>query len=161
VSEPWVVNSSPLIVLARISQIDLLIKLGNALIIPEGVAQEIDCGPATDPARNWLRETGVSFVRKAPMVHSTIGGWDLGLGESEVLAMAWKMPGAMAILDDKAARQCASSLQIPILGTLGILWRAKKAGFISALRPFFASLVKEGFRIDEKILTSLMQQAGE
>jgi hypothetical protein len=56
-----------------------------------------------------MHSKGRDFVRQAGQVHSVISAWDLGLGESEVLAWANERPGWEAILDDKAARDCAAS----------------------------------------------------
>jgi len=44
--------------------------------------------------------------------------WDLGLGETEVLAWAYQNPGYEAVLDDRAARNCALSLNLPTRGTI-------------------------------------------
>ena len=42
-----------------------------------------------------------------------IAAWDLGKGESQVLAHCLAGPSFRAVLDDKAARDCACSLDIP------------------------------------------------
>ncbi len=54
----WVLNASPLIILGKVSQIGLLEELCSSIIIPEGVATELDQGPVEDPARIWLHERG-------------------------------------------------------------------------------------------------------
>ena len=48
------VNASPLILLAKVGQIDLLCNLTEQLVIPASVVQEIEQGPTHDPARQWL-----------------------------------------------------------------------------------------------------------
>lgn len=40
----WVINASPLIVLAKISQIGLLSQICDQIVIPTGVVQEINDG---------------------------------------------------------------------------------------------------------------------
>ncbi len=59
----WVVNASPLISLAKISQIHILPKLCAQMIIPEAVAQEIKDGPDDDPAKQWLQTSGQQWVK--------------------------------------------------------------------------------------------------
>lgn len=49
----WVVNASPIISLTKIGRIDLLPKLCDELIIPQGVADEIQLGGYTDSAVTW------------------------------------------------------------------------------------------------------------
>ena len=50
-SERWILNASPLIVLARIDHTDLLLALADELVVPRAVAAEIEAGPAGDRAR--------------------------------------------------------------------------------------------------------------
>jgi predicted nucleic acid-binding protein len=40
VTERWVLNASPLIVLARIGQEDLLLKLSDETVVPDPVVKE-------------------------------------------------------------------------------------------------------------------------
>jgi predicted nucleic acid-binding protein len=47
--------------------------------------------------------------------------WDLGAGESQVISQAIQT-GAWTVLDDLAARRCAAAHQIPIVGSLGIIY---------------------------------------
>lgn len=54
----WVVNASPLIILAKVDQILLLKDLCEEMTIPSGVKEEIDEGPENDPARIWLKSDG-------------------------------------------------------------------------------------------------------
>lgn len=61
----WVVNASPLISLAKISQIELLPKISDQMIIPMQVAQEIDQGPENDLARIWLMHQGKKWIKDA------------------------------------------------------------------------------------------------
>src|SRR5438552_622050 len=46
----WVVNASPVILLARVGQLDLLRQLGSAVVIPEAAVLEIRRRGPTDPA---------------------------------------------------------------------------------------------------------------
>ena len=110
-SRKWVVNASPLILLTKVSHISLLQELCNELVIPGGVAKEILTGPANDLTRIWLNEKGSPLIRDLEQVDPVVAGWDLGLGESQVISWAYKNPGFEAILDDRAARKCALSLE--------------------------------------------------
>ena len=109
-SKVWVINSSPLIVLGKISQLSLLLKLADEVIVPEGVAAEVGRGPDGDPARIWLETEGRNLVRMVGEADPTVATWDLGLGESHLVSWALLHKGCEAILDDRAARNCARSL---------------------------------------------------
>ena len=61
-SNKWVVNASPLILLAKVGQIELLPRLTEHLVIPASVVEEVQKGPAVDPAQKWLREEGTQWI---------------------------------------------------------------------------------------------------
>ncbi|MEM9906013.1 MAG: hypothetical protein AAF921_13420 [Cyanobacteria bacterium P01_D01_bin.44] len=84
----WVINASPLIALAKVSQIHLVTELSDELIIPNGVIEEINCGPLDDPARLWVKNEAPKFVQKISIIDPIVAKWDLGLGESHVLTWA-------------------------------------------------------------------------
>ena len=83
-AEVWVVNASPLIVLDRLGQLDLLARLGHALVVPGGVLVEISRGPRPiAPSR-----LGAFRTATVEVIDPVVAGWDLGRGESEVLTCA-------------------------------------------------------------------------
>jgi predicted nucleic acid-binding protein len=158
----WVINASPLITLAKIGQVALLAELCDEMVIPEGVAVEIDRSPEeNDPAKVWMRSHGTEFVRNAGQVPPVIAGWDLGLGESEVLAWANGHTGYEAILDDRAARNCGISLGIKVRGTIGIIVLAKRERRVISAASVLDKLQQAGFRIDPVLIREAKRLAGE
>jgi predicted nucleic acid-binding protein len=101
----WVLNASPLIILAKIDQLILLRHLCEEMVVPGGVAGEIARGPEDDPARQWLQFAGKGLIREVGPIPPVILAWNLGQGESEVITWAYKNPDYEAILDDRAARK--------------------------------------------------------
>ena len=89
-SRKWVLNASPLIVLAKIDQIHLLKQLCEEIVVPAGVGQEIAQGSGDDPARQWLNLYGKELIREAGAIPPNITAWNLGQGECEVIAWAKK-----------------------------------------------------------------------
>jgi len=47
--EKWVVNASPVIALARVGQVELLMRLPERVVIPQAVAQELRNAPEENP----------------------------------------------------------------------------------------------------------------
>jgi predicted nucleic acid-binding protein len=161
VGSTWVVNASPLISLGRVGQIELLPQLCDEIVIPEGVAQEIESGPPRDPAAVWLREHGHRFVLSVALLEPAVVAWDLGMGESQVLSLCFGRAGAEAVLDDRAARRCAASLRVPVRGTLSVLVLAKRRGLVPAVRPVLDNLVANGFRAARHLSARILRLAGE
>ena len=156
----WVVNASPLIVLGKISQIDLLVKVPDALVIPQGVVDEINMGPQNDPARLWIENSGHQYIREATP-NPVVQNWDLGMGETHVISWALANRNYEAIIDDLAARKCAQTLSVQVCGTLGVILRAKKAGAIDKIKPLLSDLQNTGFRIAPDLMDTALKLAGE
>jgi hypothetical protein len=67
-------------------------------------------------------------------------------------AVALGLPGCRAVIDDLAARKCAASLGIPVIGTLGIVLRARRQGIIPAARPVVEDLLRGGMFLSRSLL---------
>lgn len=155
-AERWVVNASPLIILSKINHQDLIWQLAAELIVPDAVLTEISAGPANDPARLHLEVTPISVVAVEP--EPIVSAWDLGAGESAVLAYAMTRPGWKAVIDDGVARRCARALDIPLIGTLGIIIRACQINLIPAAAPLLKELQMHGFHLDDAIIKIALQE---
>lgn len=160
-SRKWVINASPLIALGKVSRIGLFEKMCLNPVVPEGVARELDGGSADDPARAWIRGEGTAFVRRVEEIPSLILSWDLGKGETEVISWAYLNPGYEAILDDRAARNCAAALGIRVRGTVGIILLANREGMLHEVKPLLSQLIKSGFRISPDLLRAAYKLADE
>lgn len=143
-------NASPLIVLCKINHQALLFELADEVIVPQAVADEINAGPTDDPARRFLASKPASIVSVThlPMVIS----WDLGAGETAVLSYAYAERGWTAVVDDGAARRCAHVLGVALIGTLGIVLRARHAGIIPAAAPVLCTLQAHGLRLSDHVI---------
>ena len=158
----WIVNASPLILLGKIGRLEILEELAPALAIPAAVASEVLAGPADDPAGIWCGgERGAAFIVPDASVPPEILAWDLGAGETAVLAAALQEQDPICILDDRAARNCADVFRLPLLGTLGILIRAKAAGLVPCLRPEIDRLLDAGSLLSPEIVRKALVLASE
>jgi len=64
-TERWVLNASPLIVLAAVEQDDLIHQLADQVVVPQAVADEILAGPVDDRARHQIA-SGVWLIEDTP-----------------------------------------------------------------------------------------------
>ena len=106
-SDAWVVNASPLILFARIGRLDLIERLAPTILIPTAVIREVRADEEKDrtaaTALKWAERYHVEDVART----ATIEHWDLGPGESQVIAHGILRP-RWAVLDDRAARRGAA-----------------------------------------------------
>lgn len=94
-------------------------------------------------------------------IPAEILAWDLGAGETAVLALATSRASSVCVLDDLAARNCAAVFQIPVIGTLGILLKAKVGGFIPRLKPEIEILLTVGSQLSLSLIHQALTLAGE
>jgi predicted nucleic acid-binding protein len=154
-----VINASPLIVLFKSQQADLLPQLFSDIRLPQAVYNEItatkdDRASQQLPHTPWLQ-------RIETQIHLTIAAWDLGAGESSVLSFALENPTYRAIVDDAAARRCAQSLSLKTLGTGGVLVLAKRRGLIPSVSDRLQALQDAGLWLSDRVIHLLKQEANE
>jgi predicted nucleic acid-binding protein len=77
------------------------------------------------------------------------------------LSLAVEIKADVVILDDLAARRSARLFELRVIGTLGLLLRAKHAGLIAAVRPKLDVLRTLPFRIGPSLWEEVLRDAGE
>lgn len=155
----WVINASPLILLGKLGRTDLLEGLAQEVWVPDAVYDEVAAGLAEAGAAGsllWAQDRRVRDVA----VPSSILGWDLGAGESQVLAHCM-LAGHMAVLDDGEARAAAKVHELPLVGTLGVILRARQAGLIPAARPLVERLLESGSYLASDLVRQALAKVGE
>jgi len=158
--EKVVVNSSPLIVLFRSGQADLLPRLFSDIVIPEPVYQEVLAGREDDAAKMALPQT--SWINREKVdITLPVAAWNLGNGESAVFSFAIKESGYRAVVDDLAARRCAKTFGIQTLGTGGLLVLAKRRGLIGSVKSRVQRIRDAGLWLSDSVVKLLIREAGE
>jgi predicted nucleic acid-binding protein len=160
-SKPWVVNASPLILLGKLNRLDLLERMAPTLHVPEGVIREVSAGGRQrDPAAAASVAWAQAYRHLDVPVLPTVAHWDLGAGESQVISLCLQN-SALAVLDDGEARACARSHELPLIGTLGIILRARRLGLLPEARPLIDQLVAEGSFLDKALVDRELAKLGE
>ena len=157
----WVVNASPIILLAKVGLVELLQNLGAAVVIPEAAEREIQRRGPTDAGVQALAQaTWLLTVDPGP-IPPAVSALGLGDGENGVLAHALANPGSGVIVDDQGARNAAAAMGLSLLGTLGVVVFAKTHGFIPAARPVVEQLRQNGMYLTDQLMNNALAQIGE
>jgi predicted nucleic acid-binding protein len=82
-------------------------------------------------------------------------------GEWEALALATELKADWILLDDLPARRAAEATGLSVIGTLGTLVAAKRAGLLMSIRPELDALVRTSFFLSPQLYDQLLQAAGE
>jgi hypothetical protein len=140
-----IVDTSVLIALEKIGLLDILCKVYEEIILPEGVVQEFGG-----------IDTGCHTVRtvKSGLIDILMRDLNLGIGESEVIALAYENKNK-ALIDDSKARKIAERFGLTISGSIGVLLKAEKMGLIESAYNKVVELKNKGFYVSEELLSTI------
>ena len=144
-----VINASPVIFLTKLELIGHVPSMFEEFVIPTGVKEEIL--QQKDETHKWISDKGHSYIRNVGNIPSYINAWDLGKGETEVITFSKRNEGFIVALDDKAARNCAYSLNIEVIGTIGLILLSKKRCIIEDAVTYLNKLRSIGYRISDDL----------
>lgn len=153
-------NTTPILSLIKLNRLDLLQKLYAEVFIPTAVYREIEAGRKkkyyTDLAEiDWIN---IVEIKDKQAVKYFL---DLDEGEAEAIVLATELNADLIILDEKLGRFHAKHANLRLTGTVGILIKSKKEGFIKELKPLLIELTDKGVWISEKLKTEILNIINE
>lgn len=148
--EMGIANSSAFIALGRIGRLDLMERHFGRLFIPVAVAAELGDFP------DWVT---VSPVRQPDSLD--LFPTRIHRGEGEVILLGLEHPGSVLLIDDWYARDFAKARGLKVIGTIGLLIRAKRDGNLQSIMPIMDRLTKNGFYLSERVISEARRLAGE
>jgi hypothetical protein len=108
-------------------------------------------------AATWIT---VCDVKDSPLFALLRAGLDKG--EAEAIALGVQEQANVILLDERKARRKAVGLDLNVLGTVGILIWAKRAGLIKNLQQQLNTLQTTGlFRLSRTVYEQALQSVGE
>jgi len=162
VRECAVVNASPLIYLSKIDRLPLLQLIAPCVLVPQAVIAEIAVKGRDDVTYLAVLQQASWLVPQATIdVPAHVLAWDLGAGESAVIATALSRRACPAIIDDGLGRKCAQTLGVELFGTLGLVLIAKPRGVIDSARALLADLRANGMFLSLGVVERAVALVGE
>jgi predicted nucleic acid-binding protein len=148
------VDASCLIGLSKVQMETLPLQLYTKVIIPPAVQAEF--GGAVE---------GYIVQPPSNRVHVQTLRLILGAGESEVIALGVELSQGgeqvEMVLDDLQARRIALSYGLRIVGTVGLLIRAKQSGYMESVRAILQQMRASGFRCSPELFRRAIELAQE
>ena len=158
-------DTSPISAIAILGRLSLLKQQFGNVLIPEGVHRELE--RLTDPvARKSIDEASrEGWLRIVPCKDKDLVATlalTLDEGEAEAIALSLEYSSCRLMIDEIEGRSVARNLKVPVVGTLGILLKARREGFIASLSEEVSALrLMAGFFISTQLERDFLREAGE
>ena len=154
-------NASPVIIFARAGFLPLIEGLFGEILVSAEVYQEM-----TAPTK-----PGIEAIRKAKSIKKlevkdpnrfpASKAYGVSKADTTVIALAKEHDATLVLIDDKRLRRLAKETGRPVVGSGGILLKAKEEGLITEVKSALDLLIKHGARIGEPLYRRILTLAGE
>ena len=146
-----IADTSCLIVLSKINELDLLHRLYGNIITTLEVAKEFD-----EPLPTWITLNKISDKHVQQLLELQVD-----TGEASAIALALETADCTIILDDFKARKLAYKLGLKITGTIGIIVKAKQKDLIPSIKPYLKKIRDTNFHLSAEIELQALKLAKE
>jgi len=150
-SEIIISDTSCLILLGKIDELNLLNKISDKVFITTAIKNEYG-----KDLPSWI-----TIKEPHDNHYQRILEMDLDKGEASAIALSLEMDNSIVIIDDLKGRKVAERLNLRYSGTFGLILRAKQIGIIQSVKPILTKVRKTNFRFSQKLFKLIIEQAGE
>ncbi len=158
-----VADSGPLIALARLDLLELPSRYFESVLVASSVWAEVTRKPREDEAARFSAAAEANLFHVVPdpeTLPAALLRAGIDAGERGALVLALEL-SATPLVDDRSARRLAVELGRPVIGTLGLLVRAREEGFIVKLRPLVERLQTTGYFMPSGLVAKALASLGE
>ena len=158
-----VADSGPLIALARLDHLDLPARYFESVLVTATVWEEVTRKPDVDEAPRLASAAGAKLIRVVAdpeTIPETLLRTTIDAGERGAIALGLEL-NACLLIDDRRARRVAVELGRPVIGTLGLLLRAREDRLFPALRPLIERLQATGYYMPTDLVAEVLASLGE
>ncbi|MCL2027460.1 MAG: DUF3368 domain-containing protein, partial [Bacteroidales bacterium] len=118
-------DASCFIILSNVGEMDLLHQVYSEIVTTPEIADEYG-----KQLPDW-----VVISNAKNTTHQKVLELQIDKGESSAIALALETSNSTLILDDNKARKVGHSLNLPYIGTIGVIVNAKLLGIIPSIKP--------------------------
>jgi len=138
--------------------LDVIGRLPLEFICPSEVKDELDEGAA-----HGYQLIAPPWLTVVPLTGhlSPVSVAALDRGEAAVIQLAVEHGWLRVSIDELQGRRIAVGLGLNIVGSLGLIGRAKTLGIISAVRPLIEKATQEGVHYHPDLVNEVLEAMGE
>lgn len=144
-------DTSCLILLEKIGELELLHEIFGKILITQEVADEYGL---TLP--DWIFIQNPTDKNYQKILETSIDK-----GEASAIALAVELVDCLLIIDDLKGRNLADALGIKITGTLGVILEAKLSGKNDSVKPLLKKIKQTDFHFSVEIEKKILAKADE
>jgi predicted nucleic acid-binding protein len=150
-SEIIISDTSCLILLTNIGELQLLEKMGKEVIVTPEISLEFG-----ENLPGWIKVGAAQDNHYQKLLER-----EIDKGEASAIILSLEIADSILLIDDLKGRKIAEQLGLRYSGSFGLILRAKQEGFITSIKPLIDRIRKTDFRYSEKLLYAILEQAGE
>lgn len=156
-------DTTPLIGLASIGRLDLLFEIFGEVYIPQAVYDEtVTRGREEGIAKQAVASAQwIHVVEVKDRLAVDVLLDEMDLGEVETIILAKEMNADWVLMDERKGRRKLDQLNIPKIGTVGILLKARQLELIPKIKSEIEKLQQTGFSISPSVVSEIFKLAGE
>src|ERR1017187_2164118 len=148
-------DTSPITALLAVEKAELLKQLFGEVVIPNAVETELRRTHPVLPA--WLRVQLLQNSAKANLYARSVDG-----GEAEAIALAEELHADHPLIDERKGRRLTQQHGVPVVGLLGVILLARRAGLIPSARALLEELDHEaGIYLSGELKAAALKTVGE
>ena len=144
-------DTSTLIILHKIKELNILKQVYAALITTPEIAQEFG-----EKLPDWITLQSVTDQKYQRFLETQVDR-----GEASAIALAAELEDVTLLLDDLKARKLAQKLKLKTTGALGVIHKAKQMSIIPKVKPLIDKLLLTNFRISNNIIDEILKLNNE
>jgi len=162
---PIVSNTSPILNLAIIGELQLLRAQFGEILIPEAVLKELRADEDIPGSHAISEALNESWIQTSQLKQRSLAislQRDIDKGESEAIALTIQNGYKSVLLDERDGRKVAKSFGIKVVGAIGVLLLAWRQGELDSFKVAMDKLrEKAGFYIRDSLYDRLIEKAGD
>lgn len=152
-----IADSSALIALAVVDKLHILESLFGEVYVPRAVYDEV-----SQQSKGESEKLAHYCENKVIDITSEVNlNITLGSGESEAIILYKEKSADFLLCDDKKAKKFAQKFGVNVIGSLGILLKAKEKNLIIEISPLIEKLRLSQIFIDDKTFALVLNMANE
>lgn len=159
-------DTTPLISLMKIGQLNLIHQLFGEVQIPSAVFDELVSNPRflnesmQIKSCTFIKKAIISDTHSVELLRRSTG---LDAGESEAIVLSDSLHASLLLMDEAKGRQVASQMGIQLMGTIGMLLVAYQENLLSKkdILNCIEILKISGRHISNKLYAQLLQKISE